>query len=379
MIGQKGLPATFGGVERHVEELGSRLAARGHDVTVYARPGYTEAGPAEYRGMHVRLVPTIATKHLDAVVHGAACTARSLVAPVDVVHYHALGPGLFSPVPRLLTGKRVVQTVHGRDDQRAKWGGGAQAVLRLGAWLSVRSPHATIAVSRALVGGDRCVYIPNGVGPPTPSTSTAALAGLGLRPGGYLLFVGRLVPEKCPDLLVEAFRSVEADVDLVVAGGSSFSDEFVARLEHLAGPDRRVRLVGYRYGAELAELYTHAAAFVLPSRLEGLPLTLLEALSYGLPVVVSDIAPHVEIVGAGGSPGALVFPAGDVGALGAARGAVLVDGARRRTAAAALRTEVLGHYSWDAVAEATEALYDATLRRRPLPAYAPGRPSTVTE
>ena len=388
MIGQRGVPATFGGVEHHVEELGARLAARGHEVSVYCRTNYGGDHPSLYRGMHLRHLPTLPTKHLDAIAHSGVSTLAALARRHDIVHYHALGPGLVAPLPRAVGRARVVQTVHGLDDQRAKWGRGAQSVLRAAQWMSAHVPHATIVVSRALAEHyatlhDRlAVYIPNGVTEPTPRPASAIRERFGLEPGGYVLFVGRLVPEKAPDLLVRAFRHLPPTMKLVIAGGSAYTDGFVADLQHAAASDPRVVFTDYVYGSLLAELYTNAAAFVLPSRLEGLPLTLLEAASYGIPVVASAIAPHAEVLGTDG-PGQRLFPVDDEVALAAVLDRVLEHPDSERAGAAGLRHRVMRTYRWDAVTSATEQLYYRVLGRtedvvdltgEPVPVAAGDRP-----
>jgi glycosyltransferase involved in cell wall biosynthesis len=379
MIGSRGVPATFGGIERHVEEVGARLAARGHQVTVFCRPNYARAGQRSHRGMRLRSMPTVGTKHLDAIVHSGLSTLGAMAAAFDVLHYHAIGPGMLAPLPRYLSRAGVVLTVHGRDDERAKWGRGARAVLGTAGWLSARVPDATIVVGRHLeryyrdVHGRRAVYVPNGVEATRPRPANGSLARLGLRAGGYLLFVGRLVPEKAPDQLLEAFAAVGGEHRLVLAGDSSFTDRYAARLRELAGRDPRVVLPGFVYGAELQELYSNAAAFVLPSLLEGLPLTLLEAAAFGLPVVASSIPPHLEVLRSGG-PGRRLHRPGDIGGLGAALAQVLADPAAERAGAAALRDHVLRTYCWDDAATSTEAVYRAVLERRPAgaPEAAPG-------
>lgn len=366
MIGQRGVPATYGGVEHHVEHLGRRLAGRGHHVTVFCRPGYVPERRDVHDGMRLCHVPTLSTKHLDAIVHSLTCTVAALPRRPDIVHYHALGPGLCAPLPRYLSSARVVQTVHGFDDRRAKWGRAAQAVLRTARRASELVPDAVVAVSQEVekeylrTRRGLTVHIPNGVEEPTGTPSEQAISRFGVRPGRYVLFVGRLVPEKAPDLLIEAFRGLEGDIDLVVAGGASFTAGYVERLEGLAGADRRVRLPGYVYGDELAALYAHAAAFVQPSSLEGMPLTLLEAMSHGTPVVASGIAPHVEVLGAGG-PGGRVFRSGDAASLREVLARVLADRAGERAGAAACREDVLRRYSWEAAADALEDLYRGLL------------------
>ncbi len=362
MIGQKGLPATFGGVERHVEEVGSRLAARGHEVVVFSRTTYAPERLREYRGMRVRNLPTVRRKHLDAIVHSALATVVATLGRFDIIHYHAVGPGIPALLPRLAAGAKVVLTVHGLDAERAKWGTAARAVLRTAEWLSALVPDATVVVSRSLADhyriryGRATHYIPNGVEEPTPRPPGEALRRLGLEGRPYLLFVGRLVPEKAPDLLIRAFRGVPGDIRLVLAGGSSFTDDYVRSLQKLAAADPRVVLAGYVHGAALEELYSNATAFVLPSLLEGLPLTLLEAASYGTPVVVSDIPPHVEVVGEE-APGRRVVPAGDQEALASALAVVIASPARERQGARGLREEVLSTYRWEDTARATEELY----------------------
>lgn len=356
MIGQRGVPATFGGIEHHVEEIGSRLAARGHEVTVYCRGNYVPSGSTAYRGMRLRVLPTVGTKHLDAIAHSALSSMQALTERYDVVHYHALGPGLVAPLTRVLSRARVVLTVHGLDDERAKWGGAARTVLRLAGWLSARVPDRTVVVSRALARHYATRYaratacIPNGVEAP-PMTGAVDREAT-----PYVLFVGRLVPEKAPDVLVRAFARVPGDVRLVLVGDSSFTDEYVRGLRQLAAADRRVSLPGYVYGQELGRLYRGASAFCLPSEVEGLPLTLLEAASYGVPVVASAIPPHVEVLGADG-PGRRLVPFGDADALTRTLSEVLADNEREREGAAALRASVLATYDWDVAVDLLESVY----------------------
>jgi glycosyltransferase involved in cell wall biosynthesis len=362
MIGQKGLPATFGGIEHHVEELGARLVDRGHQVTVFCRANYGAGRQQRHRGIRLVELPTLGTKHLDAIIHSAISTTAAMRSSCDILHYHAIGPGALSVVPRVASRAKVVLTVHGLDDERAKWGRLAKTVLRTAGWVSARAPNAVIVVSKDLKRHYRearrreAVYIPNGVCIREPGPARPILDRFGLEAGRYLLFVGRLVPEKAPDLLIRAFRLLPADQRLVLVGGSSFTDGYAAQLRRLTADDPRVVLTGYLYGSELGALYEHAAAFVLPSSLEGLPLTLLEAVSYGTPVLASAIAPHVEVLGASG-PGGRLFAPGDERQLVQALTAVLADGAAERRGAAVLRERVLRQYSWDDAAVATERMY----------------------
>jgi len=270
---------------------------------------------------------------------------------------------------RLTRHAAVVQTVHGRDDRRAKWGGLARSLLRVGAWTSAHVPHETIAVSEHLgyeyarAFGAVVHHVPNGVRPVRPMPPGDELRRLGVEAHRYVLFVGRLVPEKAPDLLVRAFARIrDPGLRLVIAGGSSHTDRYVSELRRHAAADPRVVLPGWVTGPALDELYTNAACFVLPSELEGLPLTLLEAASAGVPVVASAIPPHVEVLDPGG-PGRRLFRTGDCTQLRDTVQMVVAHPARERSGARALRSEVLARFDWDRVAEQTEQIYHRALAR----------------
>jgi glycosyltransferase involved in cell wall biosynthesis len=370
-IGQRGVPATIGGIEHHVEEIGSRLVDRGHDVTVYTRANYTKHHVSEHRGIHVRYIPTAPTKHLEALIHSGLSTAVAM-APgprrADILHYHAIGPSVFTPLPRVLTRRGVVLTIHGLDYDRDKWGVGARTALRSAGWISAHVPHATITVSRNLADfylrryGRIANYIPNGVAAPIFQPPHIIKERFDLGERSYALFLGRLVPEKAPDLLLRAFRGVDTTARLVIAGGSSFTDRYVRELESLAASDPRVLLVGPVHGDLLHELYSNAALFVLPSSLEGLALTLLEAASYRLPLVASDIPPNREIVGADG-PGGRLFPSGDEAALTRALTVTLAALEEARRGARVLGDRVTREYDWDDATDATERVYETVLRR----------------
>lgn len=378
MVGLRGLPATYGGIERHVEEIGARLVDRGHSVTAFVRPDYS-AGTTSHRGVRCVSLPTVKEKHLEATVHSAVASLATVGRGYDIVHFHALGPGLFSPIPKYLTRAKVVQTIHGLDDQRGKWGGGAQKVLRLARATSTRVPDELVVVSRELQRVYReehtrdSVYIPNGHPEPRRMPAGPVLDRLGLEPKGYLLFLGRLVPEKDPLGLIEAFASVETNLKLVIVGGSSNTDEYVGRLHRAAERDPRVVMPGYLFGDELAEVMTHAQVFVQPSLLEGLPITMLEAAAYGLPVVASDIPAHREIIIMDG-PGRRTFSAGDPLSLSEALRAELSDPLGGSLGASSLTAEVAAHYNWD---KATDALEDLYYQQVGLPSLV--RPARVSQ
>jgi len=370
-LGTKGVPATFGGVERHVEELGARLAERGHDVTVHCRRSYVGSATAvTYRGMRLVTMPSVATKHLDALSHTALASVSATFGKADIVHYHALGPSIFSFLPRLRRSRATVVSVHGLDHEREKWSPTASRLLRLGEYSAGHFPDATICVSRTLTRhfsehfpGARVEYIPNGV--PVPEKAVPAdeiRRAWGLEPGSYVLFMGRFVPEKAPELLMEAFSETDLDMGLVMAGGAQHDPAYEAKIRDLAARDPRILLPGFVSGHVRDELYANAALFVLPSRLEGLPIALLEAMAHGVPVLASDIECHIEVLGSDQRYGR-TFRTDDGADLTRALEELPDDSARAERAARAVDL-VAAEFDWDDVVEATESLYRDLLERR---------------
>lgn len=360
MIGQKGYPPVHGGIEKHVAELSARLGRLGFRVTIYSRPHYSPySGPTETPEVVVRRLPSVPTKHLDAITHSALASADVLFHRADIIHYHALGPSLLAWAPRCLGRRPTVATVHGLDWQREKWGPVARVVLRGGEFASVRFPGRTIVVSRALQEyfqsrhGRKTVYVPNGISPPM-LLPPRLIRERGV-PRRYVLFVGRLVPEKGCHLLCEAFRrlpeATRADTALVIAGDASFTDRYVRDLKGGAPPE--ANFLGFVHGDILAELYTNAEVVVLPSTLEGLSIALLEAMSYGRCCLVSDIPPNREAA----AETAAYFPTGQVEVLAARLEQLLADPAARRRLGDAARVRVGEHYSWDRAAALTADVY----------------------
>lgn len=363
IIGSRGVPATFGGVERHVEEVGARLAERGHTVVVFCRSNYVEKGLKEYRGMKLCRLPTVGTKRLDALVHsGIATFAAIFQRGYDILHYHAIGPSIWTPFSKVLSRARIVQTIHGLDHLRAKWNRFEKAALKFSAWISAKVVDEIITVAHYLADHyektyhRKAVCIPNGINARPRLQPKEIKERFGLKGKDYILFVGRLVPEKAPDLLVRAFRHLDGDLRLVIAGGSSFTDDYVNNLHELASKDPRVIMAGYVYGDLLDELYTNAAFFVLPSNLEGLPITLLEAASYGVPVVASDIEPHKEVLKTS-SLGKRLVKTGNEEALLTTMKTVISNLEEEQRGAELLREEILEQYSWDKTVDALENCY----------------------
>lgn len=305
MIGQKGIAPHAGGIEKHVEEIGSRLVERGHEVDVYCRRHYTrERGT--YRGMKIRLLPAFNTKHLDAISHTLFSALNTLGKRYDIVHFHALGPTTMSFIPRL-AGSKIVSTCHGLDWQREKWGRTARLALRFAEKPTVIFPHQLVTVSKSLADyfqrkyDARPIAIPNGVSIPEELSAVDIIFQrwqLGPPDGEneYLLFLSRLVPEKGAHLLIEAFQSLNLKMRLVIAGGASHSDSYVRRLNEIAKNDDRVIFTGSVTGPIWRELLSNAKLFILPSTLEGLPIVLLEAMAHARPCIASDIPENLEVI-----------------------------------------------------------------------------------
>ncbi len=360
MIGQKGYPPIHGGIEKHVAELAARLGEYGITLDIYSRPHYSDqSGPTDLAGVRIRRLPSVPTKHFDAITHTALATADVLIRRADIVHYHALGPALLAGLPRWLARKKTVVTVHGLDWQREKWGAVATKVLRLGEAASVRLPHRTVVVSRALRAhylrqyGQETVYIPNGISPPV-YRSPRLIREHGID-GEYLLFVGRLVPEKGCHLLLEAYSQLPAVVreryGLAIAGDAGFTAGYAEQLRRMAPAE--TRFLGYVHGEILDELYSNAVLVVLPSTLEGLSITLLEGMSYGRCCLVSDIPPNLEAAGAW----AQTFRSGEVADLLGQLTWILDQPETRQRLAEGAQRHVLENYSWDQVADQTAAVY----------------------
>lgn len=308
MLGHKRIPSREGGVEIVVEELSTRMVQLGHQVTCYNRGGHHVGGKEfdtdklnEYKGIRLKHVFTINKKGLAAMsasFFGAICAA---FGNYDVVHFHAEGPCAMLWLPKLC-GKRCIATIHGLDHQRAKWGRFASAYIMIGEKCAVKYADEMIVLSEGVKSyfennyGRNTNFIPNGVNKPIIREANIIKEHYGLEKNGYFLFLARLVPEKGAQYLIEAFRQVQTDKKLVIAGGASDTEDYLALLKEMAKDDDRIIFTGFVQGEILDELYSNAYVFVLPSDLEGMPLSLLEAMSYGNCVLGSDIQEITEVV-----------------------------------------------------------------------------------
>ncbi|KKQ40885.1 MAG: hypothetical protein US58_C0011G0012 [Candidatus Magasanikbacteria bacterium GW2011_GWA2_37_8] len=308
MIGQKGLPAQYGGIERHVEELSLELVKQNHEVLAYARAWYSPKAETKYQGIKIIHTPTIHSKHLDAIIHTFTATIHAIFQKPDVIHYHGVGPALMAWIPRVLTPKtKVIVTFHCIDRYHQKWGWLARQMLRLGELAACYFPHETISVSKTIY--NYCIneyqspttYIPNGVN--LDSKNSAPLQEFGLEENKFLVMVSRLVPHKGAHYLISAWQEAKKRAPellqgykLAIVGGSAFTDKYVTKLNSMIVNDKSVVLTGWQQGEKLMALFKDAKMLVHPSENEGMSLSILRAMSLGKPVLLSDIAENRELI-----------------------------------------------------------------------------------
>ncbi len=364
MIGAKGVSSRGGGVEVHVRELGRRLVRMGHDVSVYTRPHYSHKRIKGYEGMNLRSIPTVNTKHLDAIVHTLLSAIDSLMKDFDILHFHAIGPSSLCFIPKL-AGKRVVCTIHGLDWKREKWGRFARSCLKLGERAAVTIPDKTIAVSKAIqqyvtdTYEKDCRYIPNGVSLAQKAEARLITEKYFIKRNDFFLYLGRLVPEKGVHYLIQAYNKLETRRKLVIAGSISHSEEYGNYLKNIAGKNNSILFAGHVEGRELQELFTNAYAYILPSEVEGLSIALLEAMSYGQCVIASNIVENTEVIGDKG----WTFRNKDIESLYGML--AFADSNPEKVAMQKQKAEeyILGRYSWDKVSLETLEIYKSILQK----------------
>lgn len=370
MIGHKRYGSREGGVEVVVTELARRMAALGHEVTCYDRSGADvmtgDAADCRERVVDgVRLVPvkTVDKKGLAALSSSYFATMAAIRDRPDVIHYHAEGPCVPLPLAKR-AGIRTVATIHGLDWQRAKWGKLASTYIKMGERAAATKADGLIVLSRSAQSyfqdayGRTATFIPNGIGQKRPVPVSLIKQKWGLDEGSYLLYLGRLVPEKRPELLIEAFRDLDTDKSLVIAGGGSDTSGYEASLREAAQGDPRILFTGFVNGEPLEELYSNCYAYVLPSDVEGMPLSLLEAMAYGRCCATSDIPECADVLAGNG----MTFEKGNAESLRSALRALLADGDRASTLGAAAKAHVDKTYNWDSVVERTLELYRGSTR-----------------
>jgi glycosyltransferase involved in cell wall biosynthesis len=365
VIGAKGLPAKQGGIERYCQEIYPRMVERNHSVDLFARSSYINSPWLEqydFQGVRVISLPCLKLRGMDALFSSLVGTVTSSGRQYDIVHFHALGPSLFSWLPKIASSAKVVVTCQGLDWRRAKWGKISSQVLYMGERAAAQFADGIIVVSDELRSyfiqtyQRETVYIPNAPARYAETNSNFAYGtSLGLKPGEYIIFVGRLVPEKRPDLLIEAFQSLKpSGWKLVLIGGTSDTNAFTSRLPSLASSNPNVVFAGELDGEYLAEIVRGAGLFVLPSDVEGLPLAMLEAMREGIPVIASNIPAHQQLLS---KERGLLFQAGDVDDCVRALDWAIAHPQELETIARKAQAYVQVHHNWDDITTQTLNLY----------------------
>lgn len=308
IIGQKGIPMKFGGIEKHVERLAVGLAQKGHEVYAYTRPWYTPESKKKYHGVNLISIKSIHTKNLDAISHTFLASLDVLRKDYDIVHYHGVGPALLAWIPKWFKPKtKVIVTFHCVDRFHQKWGIIARMALWLGEYFACKFADETITVSKVLQMYCKekyhadTIYIPNGVDVVKKLEPRLIKEKFGLQGNDYLLFMSRLVRHKGTHYLIDAYNQLQTDKKLVIAGGSAFTDDYVKELKNKAKGNPNIIFTGnIEGGSQLwGELYSNPYVFVHPSEAEGLPIVILEAMGFGNTVLASDINENLEIIADG--------------------------------------------------------------------------------
>jgi glycosyltransferase involved in cell wall biosynthesis len=365
MLGLRGFPNVQGGVERHVENLARELARLGCSVEAIMRSPYVaKSSEPHWQGIRLCRVWSPRVKGLEPFVHTFLGVLRAAWSRPDILHIHGIGPAFFTPLGRML-GLNVVVTHHMANYENEKWNGFAKVILRFGERAGMRLSQGRIAVSPSLAERMAKTYrvsvcaIPNGIDPPLSIQPDSFLQSFGLTRGLYFLTVARIDEQKRQLDAIAAFAQLErSDWKLVLVGGADYRSDYARVVEAAARSTPGVIMLGVQTGKALAALYAGAGAFVLPSSHEGQPIAVLEALSYGCPVILSDILPHREI----GASGARYFAPGDTRRLAAQLGAACQgDGKRRSNEAEQAR--ILRAHNWARIAQSTLEVYRAALRK----------------
>ncbi|MBP3371672.1 MAG: glycosyltransferase family 4 protein [Clostridia bacterium] len=365
MLGHKRIPSREGGIEIVVEELSTRMAALGHRVTCLNRRGSHVSGEqfntkntSLYKGVHVRTVWALDKRGLAAMTASITGAIAAAFGKFDVVHFHAEGPCAMLWLPKLFK-KRCIATIHGLDHRRAKWGRFARTYILLGEKCAARFADEIIVLSHGVqqyfkeTYGRDTVLIENGVSRGIGRAADQISQNFGLAKDSYILFLGRLVPEKGPHYLIDAFKMVKTDKKLVIAGGSSDTQEFAQQLKAQAADDDRILFTGFVQGQILEELYSNAYLYVLPSDLEGMPLSLLEAMSYGCCCVTSDIEECTAVTQSHG----VSFEKGNVSLLAQTLQMLCDDPQKVESVKAGAADFITDRYNWDRVTKKTLELY----------------------
>jgi glycosyltransferase involved in cell wall biosynthesis len=363
VIGAKGLPPQEGGIEHHCAEIYPRMVAQGHSVDLFARsfyakiPAFTEH---YFKGVRVISLPCPKVGGSDVII-SSALGAMLTFGDYDIVHFHALGPSLFSWLTRMISPAKIVVTCHGLDWKRAKWGKIARFSIKLGEKIAVSCAHEMVVVSTELQSyfihnySRDSAYIPNAPASYLASDSKFTwTVSLGLEPGRYMVFLGRLVPEKCPDLLIKAFQLLQQSGWKLVLVGGDDCPIFKAQLLNLADNNPNIIFTGQILGTRLAEIVRGSGLFVLPSDIEGLPMAMLEAMAEGIPILASDILPHRQLIGQNRG---VLFRKGDINSCIDKLDWAINNTKEIQTFAEEAKSYVIANYNWEQITSKFIDLY----------------------
>jgi glycosyltransferase involved in cell wall biosynthesis len=366
MIGHKRVPSREGGVEIVVEELSKRLVKKGYKVDIYNRKGKNVQDKnadlknkkiKEYEGARIITIPTINKKGIDALLYSFFASIRALFGKYDVLHYHAEGSCAMLWIPHLFR-KKIVVTIHGLDWQRSKWGGFASKYIKFGEKMAVKYADAIIVLSNNVQKYFKNTYnrdtyfISNGINKPTIRKAKIIKEKYGLEEDNYILFLARIVPEKGLHYLIETFNDIQTEKKLVIAGGASHTNDYLEEIKKQVEKNDKIIMTGFVQGEELEELYSNCYLYVLPSDIEGMPISLLEAMSYGKNCLVSNIEESIQVTG----QYATIFEKGNVQDLKSKLIECLQS--KNRFDSKQISDYILNKYNWDYVVEETEKTYE---------------------
>ena len=360
MIGHKQIPSRSGGVEIVVEKLSEQLVQKGISVDVYNRRKKGIEKIDQYKGITMYYSFTISKRNLDAIISAFFSTAKVIFRPYDILHYHAVGSCLMLWLPRLFH-KRIVVTIHGLDWKRAKWGNFASKMLLLGEKFAVKYADQIIVLSEQMKAyfkknyGRDTIYIPNGIEQMPAEKADIIQKKFGLEKESYILFLARIVPEKGLHYLIEAYKRIKTENKLVIAGDCSYAEDYGKWVKKLCKNCENIIFTGFVDGKILRELYSNATIYVLPSEVEGMPLSLLEAMSYGKCCLVSDIPENTSVA----EGFAESFRASDIEDLTQKLEKLLCDSEKRKKLGTEAQKYVLNKYDWSDIAERTLNVYES--------------------
>ena len=361
MIGHKRIPTQEGGVEIVVRELAKRLVTRGHHVDVYNRWDLFKkdgkVGGKFFEGVRIRQIPTLRYSKVNALIYSVLASIRALFSPYDLLHYHAIGSCVMIWMP-LLCRKKIIVTVHGLDWKRAKWNKFASVYLKFGEWMAAHYAHEVIVLCQnnqryfETTYGRHTVLIPNGMEKRTKRQAELITSKYGVGVNDYILYLARIVPEKGLHYLIDAFAQIPTSKKLIIAGAIDFEDEYTQKVFFMGEKDERVIFTGLVTGLEWEELFSNCSIYVLPSDVEGMPMSLLEAIGFGCRCVASDIDENQEA----GKSAVTYFAQGDASDL-QQKLQYLIDNPKEGFPTADKETWA----DWDSVTSMTVALYDKVL------------------